>query len=140
MGMPIQGGVAVVRPGAKAPSYRVVPPHWSSPVPNAGSWWEYLPAGCEVCRERPAVTRAYPWTKTEPRHALTHERDRDEKLACGIPPHVRPDTNPQPTGQSRLKSALDPWGASTQTLCVKVGPSLLFALTTSGAPRLLARS
>ena len=41
--LPIQAGVAVVRPGAKAPSYRVVPPHWSSPLPNAGSWWDILP-------------------------------------------------------------------------------------------------
>ena len=40
--MSIQGGVAVVRPGAKAPFYRVVPPYWSSPVPNAGSWWDIL--------------------------------------------------------------------------------------------------
>ena len=68
--MSIQGGVAVVRPGAKAPSNRVVSPYWSSPVPNAGSWCGYPPAGCEVCRERPAVTRAQPWTKTEPRHAI----------------------------------------------------------------------
>jgi Transposase IS116/IS110/IS902 family len=50
-GTRIQGGVAVVRPGAFASSQRVVPPSWNSPVPNAGPWWGLSPAGCEVCRE-----------------------------------------------------------------------------------------
>src|SRR3954468_12939883 len=100
MGMSIQGGVAVVRPGAKAPSNRVVSPYWSSPVPNAGSWCGYSPAGCEVCRERPAVSRAQPWTKTESRDPLTHGRNRNEKLACEIPLHVGPNT-------ARLAEATD---------------------------------
>ena len=38
-----------------ASSQRVVPPSWSSPVPNAGPWWGHRPAGCEVCREEPCV-------------------------------------------------------------------------------------
>jgi hypothetical protein len=42
--------------------HRVVPPSWSSPVPNAGPWWGRSPAGCEVCRKRPARMRALPWT------------------------------------------------------------------------------
>src|ERR1700740_2916418 len=50
----------VVRPGAYAPSQRVVPPSWSSPVPDAGPWWERNPAGCEVSRE-PALMGAPPW-------------------------------------------------------------------------------
>ena len=25
-------------------------PPWGSPVPNAGQWSGYSPAGCEVCR------------------------------------------------------------------------------------------
>ena len=37
----------------KPPSNRVVPPSWSSPVPNAGPWLGQRPAGCEVCREAP---------------------------------------------------------------------------------------
>ena len=41
--MPIQAGGAVGQPGAIAPFYRVVPPDWSSPIPNAGSWWDILP-------------------------------------------------------------------------------------------------
>jgi transposase len=64
--------------------------------PECGIVVGYSPAGCEVCRERPAVTRAQPWMKTEPRHALAHERQRDEKSPCEIPPHVRPDTRPPP--------------------------------------------
>jgi hypothetical protein len=59
--------------------------------PGCGIVVGYSPAGCEVCKERPAVARAQPWVKTEPRHSLTHERNSDEKLACEIPPHVRPD-------------------------------------------------
>src|SRR6185312_17276904 len=47
--------------------------------------------------------------KWELREADTHLGQRP----CGRA--NRPDTNPQPTGQFRLKSALDPWGASTQT-------------------------
>ena len=90
MGTQIQGGVAVVRPGAKAPLYRVVPPYGAL-RPECGFVVGYPPAGCEVCRERPAITRAQPWTKTEPCHTLTHERNREEKLACEISPHVRPD-------------------------------------------------
>jgi hypothetical protein len=27
----------------QVPSYRVVPPSWSSPVPNAGQWWDIVP-------------------------------------------------------------------------------------------------
>ena len=69
-----------------------MPPSWSSPVPNAGQWLGSIPAGCEVCRESPAETRAPPWTKTEPSMPSTHERNSDEKLACRISPHVRPDT------------------------------------------------
>src|SRR6185503_11222728 len=48
--------------------------------------------------------------KWELREADTHLGQRP----CGRA--NRPDTNPQSTGQFRLKSALDPWGASTQPL------------------------
>jgi hypothetical protein len=84
--MPIQGGVAVVQPGAKAPPYRVVPPRLELSRPECGIVVGYPPAGCEVCRERPAALRAQPWTKTEPRQAPMYERNRDEKLACEISP------------------------------------------------------
>jgi DDE family transposase len=46
---------------------------------------------------------------------LMHKRNRDEKLACGIPPHVRPDTWLHPTAQrhhrflSCTKGAVHTW-------------------------------
>jgi hypothetical protein len=52
--------------------------------------------------------------KWELREADTHLGQRP----CGRA--TRPDTNPLPTGQFRLKSALDPWGASTQTPLAQV--------------------
>jgi hypothetical protein len=71
-----QGGVVVVRPATKVPSHRVVPPSWSSPVPNAGPWWEHLPAGCEVCREVPCHNESSALGKTEPRQRAHTCRSR----------------------------------------------------------------
>ena len=68
--MSIQGGAAVVRPGAKAPPNRVVSPYWSSPSRMRDRGVDILPPDVRFAGERPAVTRDQPWTKTEPRHAI----------------------------------------------------------------------
>ena len=34
-----------------------------------------IPAGCEVCGERPALSRAHPWRKAKSPDALTHRRN-----------------------------------------------------------------
>lgn len=45
------GSYAGLSPTPYSSLHRVVPPSWSSPVPNAGPWWGRSPAGCEVRRE-----------------------------------------------------------------------------------------
>jgi hypothetical protein len=66
----------------KPPSNRVVPPSWSSPVPNAGPWWGRRPAGCEVCREVPCCDESSALEeKLKCATALSHEGDADGKIA-----------------------------------------------------------
>jgi hypothetical protein len=54
-------------------------PPWGSPVPNAGQWSGYSPAGCEVCRE-PARRELRlgqwknPWSLSVPQHSRQSRR------------------------------------------------------------------
>jgi hypothetical protein len=71
-GPAIRGNGAVVRLGANGAVYK----EWcrslgALPFPNAGQWLGSTPAGCEVCRAKPAETRAPPWITVFPHQLLT---------------------------------------------------------------------
>ena len=73
--------------------HRVVSFSWSSPVPNAGQWLGSIPAGCEVCRGKPAEVRAPPWIAVCPNQYLT------EKPSCEAGHKTAPDHNAKTSSQ-----------------------------------------